>query len=783
MLKAGQIPCTISSIIGPECTGNCTITNLIDAPGGGTLDGRSCDENITPTIDIPGRTDEEAIITVGTQERQIRFLGCSPNTPAPGSTRFYYCVVNNYSQSGPKKGDCGSNNCHAAISHISLFPLECGENNCVDFTYTLDPVQPTCTTPTGKITVNGTDGLTNPIISYSQNDAQGAGYDMMNSILVVNNMVSGLTPNKYYTFRVFTEIDGCFTDKEVFIEDIPANPSFGLTPTDPTCGQSTGSIDITGTLPTNKSIFYSMGDVFDPNNKVDVTNTDPVSGLTPGDYTFRLTDEDTGCFTDQMTTINPAPGAPTFDLEAMQPECVGEVAEGSIEVKNISLGSGYTLSYSPGMPYVAGSSVDITSGPNPVTGLAPGFYTFRLTRTSDGCFTDKVIQLINPEEPSFGLDPTRPGCDGTPGGTVTVTGTLPVMNRIEYKIGGINVLTPTMEATTNPVTGLSPGTYTFYVTNIKNGCTTGKEVTIDDAPLSPNIIIEAVSPECGELTGSITISDIGEDETVLYSSGTMFNELNFMTLVDDGDDGTETLSNLAIQSYTFRVVNDEFTECFTDYTRTLSPPPTDCYGYNAEDPCKCYEEGIFEETVRIMGPAGQTLTIDFDDAIPDTLAGKQFEEVEDGVYEITFFHAEGVGFSFYVIDNSGMRIRDTDQDQVIRVFNNCEDPEIEQPEIIQVCNEEDIIDLNTYISNTDGDLTIYVKFGDEAFQELPDGLFNPGNRPLGTYTIKWVFESYASPSLSANDPSNPGQPGDCLLEREVTFELIDCSDLPVMPGH
>jgi hypothetical protein len=33
VLKAGQIPCTISSIIGPECTGNCTITNLIDAPG------------------------------------------------------------------------------------------------------------------------------------------------------------------------------------------------------------------------------------------------------------------------------------------------------------------------------------------------------------------------------------------------------------------------------------------------------------------------------------------------------------------------------------------------------------------------------------------------------------------------------------------------------------------------------------------------------------------------------------------------------------------------------
>jgi gliding motility-associated-like protein len=156
--------------------------------------------------------------------------------------------------------------------------------------------QPTCSSPTGTITINPVD----PLLTYS---VDGITFS-------AGPTFSGLTPNTTYNV-VAKNSSGCISASQPLTINAATGPAApAATPVEPTCTVSTGSISITPVA----GLTYS----------IDGTNyfasTDPVfTNLVPGTYQLTAEDNNSCISTPTPVTINQGVGiektsvAPTID--------------------------------------------------------------------------------------------------------------------------------------------------------------------------------------------------------------------------------------------------------------------------------------------------------------------------------------------------------------------------------------------------------------------------------------------------------------------------------------
>lgn len=319
---------------------------------------------------------------------------------------------------------------------------------------------PTCTQPTGTITVTAITGATYSI--------DGVNY-------VSNNVFTGLGANTYSV--TVKNSAGCISPASsatvTAAPAVPAAPSASATQ-QPTCAAPTGTITITPIT----GVTYSVdGTTYTSNNVF--------TGLVSGNYNVTVKNA-AGCVSAATpVTINPLNGPAQPVTSVQQPTC--NVGSGTITIAPVT---GVTYSVD-GVNYFTN---------NVFSGLIPGSYPVTV-RNAAGCVSPVRTVVINglPTAPAAPVvTVTNLGCNGSTG-SISVT----VMPGVTYSINGVNYVSSAV------FTNLAPDSYTVTVRNAAGCVSPGTPAVVQPAPATPVLpLLTVTQPNCTTATGSITVTPV-----------------------------------------------------------------------------------------------------------------------------------------------------------------------------------------------------------------------------------------------------------------------------------
>lgn len=318
-------------------------------------------------------------------------------------------------------------------------------------------VQPTCTTPTGTITITTPTGA-------------GLEYSVNGTTYQTGTVFSGIAPGNH-NITVINTATGCISAATpVTVNNVPLPPAAPIASVtiQPICTTPTGTLIITA--PTGASLEYSI-------NGTNYQTGTTFSSVAPGNYNVTVKDNLTGCISAAIIlTVNnlPAPPAAPAASVTIQPTC--NTNTGTI---TITSPTGAILEYSiNGTNYQAGTIF---------TSVAPGSYNITVKNTLNGCISAATPVTVNPV-PVLTNAPVvttiQPGCTGN---TASITVTAPSGTNFQYSIDGVNYQTsnifPGLTITSNV-------TYPVTAKDLITGCIT----PVLQVPFVPNPGI-AAKPE------------------------------------------------------------------------------------------------------------------------------------------------------------------------------------------------------------------------------------------------------------------------------------------------
>ena len=353
---------------------------------------------------------------------------------------------------------------------------------------------PTCVLPTGSVVLNSLPATGEWMVTCTPGDQTTTGSG-------TSATITGLLPGTY-TFRV-TDANGCVSPSSgnVVINAQPATPSAPVvgTITQPTCAQSTGSVQLSG-LPATGSwtLTRSPGNLTIPGSGT----TRTVSNIPPGTFTFTVTNA-AGCVSpaSDEIVIEQQPNIPVAPVigNITHPTC--ELATGTVVLENLPENGEWVLIRYPG-----GSTLTGTGSSATISSLPPGVYNFAVTNAEQCTSPVSGNAVINaqppiPNAPVVGTI-THPTFQVATG-SVVLSG-LPSPGSwtlIRYP----DQFTSQGTGTARTVSGLLPGTYTFAVTN-SYGCTSEQtgQVVINARPGAPRVIINNPPVICENETTDLT---------------------------------------------------------------------------------------------------------------------------------------------------------------------------------------------------------------------------------------------------------------------------------------
>jgi len=343
------------------------------------------------------------------------------------------------------------------------------------------------------------EGCDEPVVSVTASEDANCGEDNGTILLAVEgnlldftyswtpnvsntNSASGLAAGTYTVVTARLSDATCNTITEIVIGGSEALDAKEVILSQPTCGESNGSVEIIVETGGSGSYTYDWGDGF----------TSAVrTNMSAGTYTVQVTDTNTNC-TDIVT----------FTL-------VDDVAGAIVAASDITvtcdepLGTAdYNIAYEDGFATPATIIIRDANGATVTDGnLTAGNYCVVVTDATgctagEGCFTVNDSGTIN-----LSATTTPSGCE--PSGTIT----------LNVSGGNGNYTYLWNDGNTDASrTGLTPGTYSVTVMDT-DGCATSEEGVIigsdcntgecTEAPVVTSI--SATDAECGEDNGSTTL--------------------------------------------------------------------------------------------------------------------------------------------------------------------------------------------------------------------------------------------------------------------------------------
>ena len=122
----------------------------------------------------------------------------------------------------------------------------------------------------------------------------------------------------------------------------------------------------------------------------------------PGSYTFRVTDDATGCFVETTHDVAPYDLAEVIALPLSPTICFGDATgELTIEVADYTGTYDYEVFVSDGTPAGITGNGDTANNPLTISGLSGGNYFVRITQTgAPFCQEDSnVVTIVSPDAP------------------------------------------------------------------------------------------------------------------------------------------------------------------------------------------------------------------------------------------------------------------------------------------------------------------------------------------------------------------------------------------------
>ena len=490
----------------------------------------------------------------------------------------------------------------------------------------------------GDITITATGGT--GILQYSIDG--GATFQAGNNFM-------GLTSGIYNI--VVQDASLCQATASQTLTDPPQVVITLVTPTDPTCGNSNGSIVITATGGTG-GLTYSIdgGTTFQASNSF--------VGLAAATYNIVVQDA-SSCQVTSTITLTDIPGATITGVASTDPSCNGS-ADGTITIT--ATGGTGTLQYS-----IDGGTTFQAS--NAFTGLIAGVYNI-VVEDANLCQATSTVTLVDPTVVSItGVASTAPSCNGSADGTITITAT-----------GGTGALQFSIDGGTtfqagNNFTGLIAGIYNIVVQDA-NLCQVTSTVTLVDPTALVITSTTPVDPTCGASNGSITINATGGTGTLQYSidGGATFQASNIFTglgaalyniVVEDAnlcqatstvtlvDLGSPTITSVTPTDPTCGSANGDITIVATGGTGTLQYSIDGGTTFQASNIFTGLIAGVYNIVVEDANLCQVTSTITLTDAGGATITSATGNDPtcfggNDG--DITIVATGGVGALQYSID-------------------------------------------------------------------------------------------------------------------------------------
>ena len=519
----------------------------------------------------------------------------------------------------------------------------------------------------GIVTVTGTGGFPNPDYSYaiwSYVDESGT---TITSYTDVSDIPAGeFQATSDFTFVIGEEGDyqfvvvdanNCTAISNIVTVEVSPAADFGSTlVVDVACfGESTGSItyDLINSngysltyylVPTddfnNDNSSTSAGGITFTNDNTDVSsaiatnNSGTFINLPEGDYTVVINQSNGSVSCDYIENYVISAPADPVSANAVLVQDYTCLQDGIIEVQSVSGGTA-PYEYS-----IDGINFDGSAGADVFTNLTDGTYNISIRDANNCVFVtqDIIIAPLNPPT-DLTFTATNPVC---PSLVSDVTAT--VVNGDAPFV--FEIIAPSAIAATSTTgnsadfDGLSPGTYTFRVTDDKD-CIYEESFTIN--PVSPITVV-------GQLVSNITCFDDtdGEARFTVDNFNTSFDyniigPSNFSGTAETN--GVIDLTSLDDGTYTI-VVTDNDTNCAATTNVTINGPPAALTITASESQPTCIADGSVTTTSN-GGWGGNSFTIVYPDATTTFTNGTgSFSSLnQTGTYTISVTDVNGCSVS------------------------------------------------------------------------------------------------------------------------------------------
>ena len=390
--------------------------------------------------------------------------------------------------------------------------------------------------PTAPLTANVI--TTNSILCYGASTGSAAinptGGTPSYTISWQGNLSTTTSASAYaagnYTYQV-TDANSCVTSNSFSISQPSAALSATATQSNVVCyGTSTGSVTINVSGGTSG---YSYSWI------ATSSTTNTATGLIAGDYTATVTDGN-GCSITQTITIS-EPANLTVTVSATTQAGCG-LANGQATVTTTGGTPTYTYSWT-------NASNSYTTTAATTSSLSAGNNQLMVT-DANGCSTNTVITITNPNAPVVTTTVTDVACYGANTGVATALVTSSSAYTYTWSNG----------SNAASISGLPAGTYTIMVQD-NSSCVTLQTATIT----------QPISPVSVSITNATNVNCYGGNNgsaTALASGGTP----NYTYTWQPGNINTTSINNLFIGNYT--VTTTDANGCVTNSIVAIINNPT-----------------------------------------------------------------------------------------------------------------------------------------------------------------------------------------------------------------
>jgi len=285
---------------------------------------------------------------------------------------------------------------------------------------------------------------------------------------------------------------------------LSANTGYWYEKTDPSCGESNGSLALTRTMHLMKVEWYNrQGEKVGEGNKVD--------NLPPGEYYAK--GYNGKCYTTSpyyVTLFNVEPIFNSTNLKTQHPGCGKN--NGSIKGIYVYLSGGGVSN----VKWVDETGKTVSTGTLELANVGPGSYTLVVTTHANCTKSYGPIKLENTEGPNIYRTAAvlkNANCDNSDGSITGVTAT--GLNNLQYswKDEKNNILSHTID-----LTGVKAGQYTLEV---KDESTCGIisstfDVFAENAISIDETLVQLAKTTCGKANGSVTGIKINGSGTIKW---------------------------------------------------------------------------------------------------------------------------------------------------------------------------------------------------------------------------------------------------------------------------